>query len=59
MAGSRYLEKSKNGHISETNRPILMKFDRMTQIWSLKLTIVKELKFLKSKMAATDTFKNS
>jgi len=36
MAGSRHLEKSENSHISATNRPILMKFDRMTQIWSLK-----------------------
>ena len=59
MAGSRYLEKSKNGHILARNRPILMKFDRMTQIWSLKRTIVKELKLLKSKMAAADTFENS
>jgi len=38
MADGRHLEKSKNGHISATNRPILTKFDRMTQILTLKRT---------------------
>ena len=35
MAGSHCLENSKNGHILAKNGPTLMKFDRMTQIWSL------------------------
>jgi len=38
MADSRHFEKSKNRHISETNLSILMKFRRVTQIWSLKRT---------------------
>ena len=59
MAGSRYLENSTNGHIFSNESTDLDGSDRMTQIWSLKRTIVKELKFLKSKMAAADTFKNS
>ena len=36
-----------------------MKFDRMTQIWSLKRTSREKFEILKSKMAAADNLKNS
>ena len=36
MADSRHLEKSKIRHISATDRPILLKLSRLTQIGSLK-----------------------
>ena len=53
MVDGRHVEKSKIRHISATDWPILMKFSTVTQIWSLKRTTVKNLNFLKSKMAAT------
>jgi len=36
MADGRYLERFKNRRTSATDRPILMEFGRMTQIWSLE-----------------------
>jgi len=45
--GRHHLEKSKNRHISATNRPMLMKFARMTRIWCLERTTCCEFKFLK------------
>ena len=58
MADGRHLEKCKNRHISAVVWPISMKFRTMTQLDLLTVLTVQNLKFQKSKIAATAILKN-
>ena len=55
--GGRHLKKSKNRHISAVVGPILTKFSMMMQFDPLDRLTVKNLTFLKSKMAAEPSWK--